>query len=161
MVSVIDLNDGTYEVNAKYGLSGVYQLGVYLSLGDRRTERRAAVLGSPFTVYVGGQLTEKHLLRWLDGVPRTVPAASLAADAVSGKRRAGGISALIPFGVWQHDREALLAHSVRAWRLFVARQILSRFVQGTVPLGSPRVVTHAGVPVGARQQAHGRKRTQK
>ena len=48
--------------------------------------------------------------------------------------------------LWKHDRQALLAQSLRAWKLFVGKAILERFVMGIVPKGSPRVVTTGGLP---------------
>lgn len=152
ITTVRDLEDGAYEVSCRYGLSGVYQLSVCVVDG----ERRAPVIGSPFTVYAGLQLAEQYLMRWCVDTPRSLPA--LAADATGGKAWAGGSSnlAVARFGVWRYDREALLAQSLRAWKLFVGRTILERMVAGIVPPGSPRLIasrsapSSAAVPVNAK-----------
>ena len=148
--NVLDLGDGTYRVNARYGLSGVYQLTVAIVQG----EKRSPVPGSPFAVYAGLRLAEQYLVRWLGNAPRSLSA--LAADSTGGRLWAGGSTHSLQVArlgsLWQHDCEALLAHSLRAWKLFVARRILDRFVAGDVPTGSPRVVTNSGTPV---TRAHG------
>ena len=143
ITSVQDLNDGTYQVSCRYGLSGVYQLLVTIGEGPARRP----VLGSPFTVYVGPQLDEKYLKRWCADVPRSL--AALAADATGGRAWKGGSSllAVARIGVWRHDREALLAQVVRAWKLAVGHSILQRMVAGSVPSGSPREITYRGAPI--------------
>ena len=145
IITVRDLEGGAYEVSCRYGLSGVYQLSVCVVDGDRRSP----VIGSPFTVYAGLQLAEQYLMRWCADVPRSLPA--LAADVTGGKAWAGGSSSLAVarFGVWRYDREALLAHSLRAWKLFVGKTILERMVAGTVPPGSPRLIAPRSAPTSA------------
>jgi hypothetical protein len=181
MVTVSDLADGAYRIEARYGLAGVYSLDVALlahphphphprSAGGRKggggkggggkgggkgggggqgggAQGRLPVVGSPFTVYAGMQLAEPHLARWLADVPRSLPA--LAADATGGRPWAGGSSllAVASLGTWRHDREAILAQVFRAWKLSVGRAILERLVAGTVPRGSPRLITSGGAPL--------------
>jgi len=154
ILSVLDLSDGTYQVCARYSLSGIYLLTVGLGA---RAEERVLVPGSPLTVYVGLQLAEQYLERWLDEAPRVK--SSLAAEVAArvgaggagggsgGGSGGGGLLALTRLGQWRHDREALLAHTLRAWKHFVGRRLLDRMVAGSVPAGSPRVVTHKGAPV--------------
>lgn len=138
LVSILDADDGAYEVTTRYGLSGVYQLAVALWLPG---ERRAPVAGSPFTVHVGLQLAEAYLVRWLADMPRSLPA--LAVDATGGRAWSGGSSSVLAvarLGTWRHDAQALAAQALRGWKLFVGRAILERMVKGVVPVGSPRAV---------------------
>jgi hypothetical protein len=106
------------------------------------------VCGSPFTVYAGLQLAEQYLVRWCADMPRSLPA--LAADPTGGAAWAGGSSllAVARLGTWRHDPEALAAQAMRAWKLFVGRQLLERIVAGAIPPGSPRAITRKGVPLG-------------
>ena len=69
---------------------------------------------------------------------------------VGGGRAEGGCArslAVASLGTWHQDREAVLAHAMRAWKLAVGRAILERMVAGTIPDGSPRMVTSHGAPV--------------
>ena len=146
IVNVTEVDGGAYEVTCRYALSGVFQLSVALvePPKDGRGEKRRAVMGSPFSVHVGLQLAEQYLVRWCADVPRALPA--LAADVKGGPAWAGGSSmlAVARLGSWRHDAEALLAHAMRGWKLFVGRAILDRMVAGNVPAGSPRQVTRKG-----------------
>ena len=152
IVSVLDLCDGSYQVCCRYSLSGVYQLTV--GLGSR-PEERVPLPGSPFTVYAGLQLAEQYLLRWLDD---EAPQAKSARSALAADRWAaaadGSTLAVGRLGAWRHDRDALLAHSMRAWKHFVGRRLLDRMVAGAVPPGSPRVATYKGAPLPPRQHHH-------
>ena len=156
ILSVLDLSDGSYQVCARYSLSGIYLLTVGLGA---RAEERVLVPGSPLTVYVGLQLAEQYLERWLGEAPRVTSSLAAEAAARAGAGGAGGggsggvgLLALTRLGQWRHDREALLAHTLRAWKHFVGRRLLDRMVAGSVPAGSPRVVTHKGAPVLAPSQ---------
>lgn len=147
LVSVVDVDGGAYEVSCRYALSGVYHMSVCLVQPARGAhgERRSPVMGSPIDVYVGLQLAEQYLVRWCADVPRSLPA--LAADPTGSAAISAGSSmlAVARLGTWRHDAEALLAHALRAWKLFVGRSILERMVAGSVPVGSPREVTRKGV----------------
>ena len=81
-----------------------------------RPELRVPVAGSPLTVYVGLQLAGQYLQRWLD----CGPGATEGAHAADGRGRSGtadGRLAITHAGDWRHDREALMHHTLQAWRL--------------------------------------------
>ena len=145
IVSFTDLHDGTYRVSARYGLSGVYHLDVSLARGDARHP-----IATPhLTVYAGRALADEYLQTWCSEVPRTPPAMlaspSVGAGAIPGGVSGGGtLLSLASLGAWRHDPAAILAHSLRAWKLFVGRAILGRLVAGHPPHGSPRVFTTKG-----------------
>lgn len=148
ILSYHDGHDGTYRVSAKYGLSGVYSLNVCLARGDARLP----IATPDLTVYAGLALAEQYLERWCSEVPRSPPAllASCMGPSVAGAPGVGGISgggttlSLASLGAWRHDATAVVAHSLRAWKLFVGRHVLSRLVEGRPPPGSPRVHTTKG-----------------
>ena len=143
IVSVMDADDGAYEVSARYGLSGVYTLDVCIARG----ERRLPVAGSPFTVYAGLQLAEQYLIRWCADAPRSLPALAAQPTVSRPWAQGGSLLAVARLGTWRHDREALLAHTMRAWKLCVGRRLLERMAAGAIPAGSPREATRRGTPL--------------
>lgn len=167
--------------------------------------RRRPISDSPLTIYVGLQLAEQYLLRWIGDGPRSLPA--LASQGSKGEQAGGSthLLAVANLGTWRHDAQvcrgrsrplhahaqpleaaicgprhpptcypparhppachhptqALLAHCLRTWKLFIGRRILEKMVAGAVPPGSPRAVAlRQGRPPNGngtnnRQQAQG------